>query len=344
MTQHKNVRVDPPVGHNRGYLSQGLASNCTNGSNGPGIPETNRTQPAPKRVKSLFVSDVHLGCHYSYAREFLQFLTVIEPESLYLVGDIIDGRKLKKRWRWPELYSKILSRIAELGKNGTRIIYTPGNHDAFLRDLMVQLPAGLRLPEIEFVEECIHITEDGRRMLVIHGDQFDRHEAASGIVSRSTAKIYDWLLWGNRRWHQWMMPGNGDRNRVSRAFKNRFRRLQQFFGHFQESVSNYARSKGCDGAICGHIHLPKIVQNDNFTYVNTGDWVEHCSALVENQHGMLALVNCDNFDFVDLHLKPPRGSSSKYPDTFVESCDDSAIMPGLNIPVRDERLLPQEVG
>lgn len=300
-------------------------------------------EPDPTQPKSVFVSDIHLGCQHSYAVEFLQFLNQIQPESLYLVGDIIDGRKLKKRWNWPDLYHRILCRVAELGKRGTRIVYTPGNHDSFVRDLMFHLPASFRLPEIEFVDECIHITESGQKLLVIHGDQFDHHEAACGIVSRCTAIVYDWLLWGNKKTTGGKPGESQSRNPVSHLFKSRFGKLQRFFREFQESASSYARSKGCDGVVCGHIHLPKIVQSGDFTYVNTGDWVEHCSALVESQQGVLKLVDFDSYNTIEPTLNPPDDSVNAQHLSIVNSNEQLKSVSGLQSGVRKDRF-PQEVG
>ena len=145
-------------------------------------------------VRALFVSDVHLGSPHACAEEFLALLNSYDPQRLYLVGDIVDGRRLRKRWHWPEIYNQILARMTEILDRGGQVFYTPGNHDEFIREILPHLPPLFRTDRFCIADEFLYESKLGARMLVTHGDQFDRHEQAAGWVSRLVTIAYDWLL------------------------------------------------------------------------------------------------------------------------------------------------------
>jgi UDP-2,3-diacylglucosamine pyrophosphatase LpxH len=250
----------------------------------------------PSTIRSMFLSDMHLGSKFCYADELYDFLTEHRPQKLYLVGDLIDGRKLSQAWHWPQIYTRLLERLFELGQNGTRVYYLPGNHDEFMRNIQKYFGYGIlkSLPMV-ICDEVMHITPDGRKFMVLHGDKFDHHEVAAGWVSRMTALTYDWLLRGSRLTHQLLPQWFPHRYSFAQKIKTRSNTFVKFVAKYQNEAVNYAHERHCDGIICGHIHQPMIESHDKITYCNTGDWVEHCSALVEYESGEMDLLYYDQW-------------------------------------------------
>ncbi|QDT97741.1 UDP-2,3-diacylglucosamine diphosphatase [Gimesia aquarii] len=240
-----------------------------------------------REVRTIFVSDVHLGCMHSRASEFLEFLNLHEPESLYLVGDLIDGWKLRKKWRWPQTYNAIFDRVEELSSKGTEIFYTPGNHDNFLRDF------GKRFGFVTLSDEFVHITADGRRFLIIHGDQFDKFETGAQWLSILASFAYDVLLTSNTLFNRLLKRKGQKKYALSSAVKSRVKQLMRFISHYEQKLAGHARENRCEGIICGHIHAPNILDIEGVNYCNTGDWVEHCSALIEYGDGKMEIVFFD---------------------------------------------------
>ncbi|MEI8016726.1 MAG: UDP-2,3-diacylglucosamine diphosphatase [Schlesneria sp.] len=238
-----------------------------------------------RSFRTLFVSDVHLGCRYAQAEKFLAFLEQVQPEQIYIVGDFIDGWRLSRRWHWQQVYVRILQRLVQLASQGTQVYYAPGNHDEFLRDYLHDF--GL----VTVADQFIHRTADGRRFVVLHGDQFDDVERGAKWLSIVGAFAYDRLV-----------SANGMINQVRRCFKLKDWRFSthvkvwakqavQFISDFEERLVCHAKELECDGVICGHIHVPRIENLGDITYCNTGDWVEHCTAVVEHESGELELVD-----------------------------------------------------
>ncbi len=243
----------------------------------------------PERIRTLFLSDLHLGSPHCRAHELLDVLRYYEPEAIYLVGDAIDGRELKSRWRWPEIYNQILARLSELRDQGTELFYTPGNHDEFVRSLLKTVPAKFVLGAVKVAPEFIHITASGQRLLVIHGDQFDAHECHAGIISSLTAMIYDKLLYLDYWLRRAGMRMSHYEQSVCYRIKMRMGRLQRFFTQYRDRCLMHARARKMDGIICGHIHQPLHMTVGQTQYLNTGDWLEHCSAIIEDEQGTLKL-------------------------------------------------------
>ena len=244
--------------------------------------------PHGGRYRTLFISDVHLGCRYAQAERFLTFLESVHPERLYIVGDFIDGWRLSRRWYWQSAYIRILQRLIQLASHGTEVCYTPGNHDEFLRDYLHDF--GL----FTVADQFIHKTADGRRFVVLHGDQFDDVERRAKWLSVVGAFAYDGLVQinsavnGMRRWFRL------EDCRFSTNVKVWAKQAVQFISDFEERLVCHAKDLECDGVICGHIHVPRIDEFSEITYCNTGDWVEHCTALVEHQTGELELIDCSS--------------------------------------------------
>lgn len=238
-----------------------------------------------RQVRSVFVSDLHLGCKYSHASAFLEFLRLQEPEYLYLVGDMFDGWKLRKSWYWDQTYSVIIEHIMRMSKRGTKVYYTPGNHDEFLRGF------GYSLGGIQISDEFVHTTVDKKRFLVLHGDRFDHVETKARWLSRIGDVAYSALLRGNRWFNLARRRFGLEYWSISSSIKRKVKVLASFVSDFEKLIVGYATSKGCSGIICGHSHSPRIQDWNGFTYCNTGDWVESCTAVIEYQDGQLELVH-----------------------------------------------------
>lgn len=253
-------------------------------------------------VRSLFVSDIHLGCKHAQASEFLDLLERFEPSNLYIVGDFIDGWKLKRRWRWEPAYDRILQRMMQLKRSGAKLFYTPGNHDAFLRGFLANFGV------IDIRDEFIHEAADGRRYVVTHGDKFDRVEQNCQWLSLVASYAYDVLLTANRVGNR-LRGKKHDPYAFCGAIKRRVKRLVKHVSEFEDQLADNARDSGCDGIICGHIHAPRIEQIDQVTYLNTGDWVENCSALVEFEDGSFELIRRDGRLIDRLPAQPPESAA-----------------------------------
>ncbi|MGB0714814.1 MAG: UDP-2,3-diacylglucosamine diphosphatase [Phycisphaerae bacterium] len=235
--------------------------------------------------RSVWISDVHLGTRDSQADLVMDFLDSLSCDHLYLVGDIIDMWALKRRWRWPGEYNRLIHRLLELAANGTRVVYIPGNHDEFFRDY-----CGHQFGDIEIRRRTVHEMVDGRRFLVTHGDEFDAIVLCHNWLSHLGSWAYAYLTQLNR-------VVNSVRRRIGMPYwslsgfiKRRVKRAVSFINHFEDSMIGEARKLEVDGVICGHIHQPVMHHVGEITYCNTGDWVENCTALVEHQAGDLELL------------------------------------------------------
>ena len=257
--------------------------------------------PTGQPVRSLFVSDVHLGSKHSQAKAFLDVLHRYEPEQLYIVGDFIDGWKLKRRWRWRPSYDRILHRLMELRRCGTKIRYAPGNHDEFLKKFVADY--GL----IELEQEFVHEAADGRRYLVTHGDKFDKVEQSMPWLSLIGTYAYDFLLSTNY-WLNWARGKKHNRYAFCGMVKRNIKGLVKHISDFESQLIDAAAEKDCFGIICGHIHSPRIMHIDNLAYLNTGDWVENCTALVEFEDGSFELNRTDGRVIATLPAKQPAAT------------------------------------
>jgi UDP-2,3-diacylglucosamine pyrophosphatase LpxH len=242
-------------------------------------------------VRTVFISDVHLGHKHAQGLRLLRFLEDLRPEAIYLVGDIIDGWELGRRKGWSGACTQVLRRLSEMAAQGTRLYYTPGNHDAFLRDMNGLRFVTERFDFVEISDEFVFVAADGRRFLVTHGDLFDFFETSAQWASILMGAFYHKCLSANR-WLSLLLRRKGQSPyQLCSAGKRIVKRIVRFVSRFERSLSDYAGSNGCDGVICGHLHTPKIVERDGFVYCNTGDWVEHCTALVEGYDGTLSLLD-----------------------------------------------------
>lgn len=249
-------------------------------------PEPEPSHPARFSYRTIWISDVHLGTRGCNAELLVDFLRSIECETLYLVGDIVDGWRLKRGWYWPAAHNDVVRRILKLAKSGTHVVYVPGNHDEAFRDY-----AGLSFGDVEVAEEVIHTTADGRRLLVVHGDIFD------GIVLYAR-----WLAFLGDYAYELLLKANVYVNRFRRRMgmpywslsaylKKRVKNAVEYVCRFEEAVAHAAEERQVDGVVCGHIHSAEIRQFGDITYYNDGDWVESCTALVEHDDGQMEIID-----------------------------------------------------
>jgi UDP-2,3-diacylglucosamine pyrophosphatase LpxH len=244
------------------------------------------------RVRSIFISDVHLGCRHCKAELLLSFLKHYTCDQLYLVGDIIDGWKIRRDFHWDDSYTLVVRRIFGMVKHGTTVRYVAGNHDEFLRNYMDELQAALT-GHIEIADELVHACADGRRLLVIHGDKFDGVSIGMPWLALLGDRVYSLLLTLNTV-SNWVRRKLGFKYKsYSLYMKQNVKRAVNYVARFEELMAMHTRMRGCDGVICGHIHTPTISPLGDLTYYNCGDWVESCTALIEYEDGKIELVHCD---------------------------------------------------
>jgi UDP-2,3-diacylglucosamine pyrophosphatase LpxH len=239
----------------------------------------------PIKFRAIWISDVHLGTTGCQAQRLLEFLRKTESETLYLVGDIIDGWQLKRRWYWEQAHNDVVQTVLKKAKKGTEVIFVPGNHDEAIRQFIDMDFGGIRVRD-----ELVHTTAQGKRMLVLHGDRFDGVISCAKWLAYVGDNLYTMIL----KWNQWL---NNWRARVglpywslSQYLKLKVKNAVSYITSFENALAAEAKRRGLDGVICGHIHKPEIRDIDGIKYCNDGDWVESLSALVEDMSGELRLV------------------------------------------------------
>lgn len=238
------------------------------------------------RYRAAWISDTHLGTRGCQADYLLHFLRTAELDTLYLVGDIIDGWALKRSWYWHPTHTAVIRRICELASARTRVVYIPGNHDELLRDYVTLDIAGVTVHR-----EAVHETADGRRFLVIHGDDFDAVCTQARWLAIAGDYAYRAVIRGNHLF-------NAVRRRLGYPYwslanylKHQVKNAVSFISDFENALAREARRRGLDGIICGHIHCAQQRSIDGIEYCNDGDWVESCTALVEHASGRLEILH-----------------------------------------------------
>jgi UDP-2,3-diacylglucosamine pyrophosphatase LpxH len=239
--------------------------------------------------RTLWLSDVHLGSRECRVRLLLDFLAKTRCDTLYLVGDIIDLRRLRRSFFWPRTHTDVLRRILEMSRQGTRVIYVPGNHDEDFRAL-----AGAKLGPIEIEQQLVHTTADGKRFLVLHGDEFDCVLQCGNWAAVVGHLGYRLLLALNHLTHAVNELLGRPYWSLAQHVKMRVGGAVRYVGRFQSACINAAREANVDGVVCGHIHKADIIEQEGLIYCNDGDWVESCTALVESRSGQLSLVQWAN--------------------------------------------------
>ena len=237
-------------------------------------------------VRSVFISDLHLGTRACQAPQLLEFLKAYQAQHLYLVGDIIDFWSMKRSIYWTAAQNTVVQKILRRARHGEKVIFVPGNHDEALRDY-----CGMLFGDILVTREIVHETADGRRFLVTHGDDFDQVTRYHRWVAILGDAGYGFLVQLNRLLSlvrrtlgiagYWSLAGYA---------KSKVKGALQFIFDFEDSVIHHVRERGLDGVICGHIHWATIKDINGLQYVNCGDWVDSCTAIVEHEDGTLELV------------------------------------------------------
>ncbi len=239
-----------------------------------------------RRYRAIFLSDIHLGTRGCKAEFLLDFLRETESDTLYLVGDIIDGWRLRRGWYWPQVHNDVVQKVLRKARKGTDVYFIPGNHDEFARGYVDH-----DFGEIKLVRETIHETADGKRLLVMHGDEFD------GVVlyAKWLALLGDWAysvaLWLNHWFNQARRLMGMPYWSLSKYLKHKVKNAVTFIAKFEGAMAQEARRRGVDGVVCGHIHHAEIRDIDGILYCNDGDWVESCTALVEHADGRLEIID-----------------------------------------------------
>jgi len=252
------------------------------------IEEPSHFEPRAKRLafRTVFISDTHLGTPGCNAELLLDFLKSIECDTIYLVGDIIDGWRLKRGWYWPPRHNDVVRCILKQAKHGTRVIYVPGNHDEALRDFV-----GLHFGGVELMMEAIHTTVDGRRLLIIHGDEFDGVVLYAKWLAFLGDHAYTLLLKLNRVFNVARRMLGLPYWSLSAHLKRKVKNAVSYVSSFEQVVAHAAFERGADGVVCGHIHSAEVRQFGEVTYYNDGDWVESCTALVEHFDGRMEIID-----------------------------------------------------
>lgn len=256
-----------------------------NGSLAPSLGEKQEGQEGTHRVRTVWISDVHLGTPGCQAHALLDFLKRVECDTLYLVGDIIDGWQLRRSWYWPQAHNDVVQKLLRKARKGTRVIYVPGNHDEFARKFLEHSFGG-----IEVAEEWIHTTADGRQLWVTHGDLYDGVIQVARWLALLGDSLYEFTLKLNRHLNSWRARAGLPYWSLSKYLKLKVKRAVSYVGDFEAALAREARKRGVDGLVCGHIHHAEMRDVEGILYCNDGDWVESLTALVEHADGSLAIV------------------------------------------------------
>jgi len=265
------------------------------------------------KFRSIFISDIHLGTRGCKAHFLLDFLKHTESEKLFLVGDIIDGWRLKKNWFWTQDHNDVVQKLLRKARKGTDVTYVPGNHDEFARDFLDQ-----EFGQIKVVRDFMYETVDGRKFLVAHGDECDgvMIYAKWLAILGDTAYVAALTLntWFNAARRRFGLPYWS----LSKYLKHRVKNAVAFISNYEHAMARMARERGADGIICGHIHHAEIREIDGITYLNDGDWVEGCTALVEHFDGRWEILH-----WADLRglvpMQPLTDSEEETADVQIET-------------------------
>ena len=250
------------------------------------MSETQESKLPTSHWRTLFISDVHLGTRGCQAELLLDFLKHNRADTIYLVGDMVDGWRLKSGWYWPQSHNDVVQKLLRRGRKGTRLIYIPGNHDEFMRDYLGQHFGG-----VEVINQIVHTAADGRKMLVIHGDQFDVVVMHARWLAYFGDWAYELALWSNTWFNRLRRMLGLPYWSFSAWAKLKVKNAVNFIGSFEETLAAEAEKQGVDGVICGHIHHAAIRQIGKITYLNTGDFVESCTAIAENEDGRFEILH-----------------------------------------------------
>ena len=252
---------------------------------GPGADVADDGQDVHRRYRTIFISDLHLGTPGCQADDLLEFLRSHPSDYLYLVGDIVDGWQLRRRWYWPQTHNDVVQKLLRRARKGCHVIYVPGNHDEFARHFV-----GHRFGDIEVVEDAVHTTADGRQLWVVHGDYFDGVIQHAKWLAYVGDNLYEFTLKLNRHLNTLRARLGLPYWSLSAYLKQKVKTALNYVTAFEDAVALEARRRGHQGVVCGHIHRAEMREIEGTLYCNDGDWVESRSALVEHLNGRLELI------------------------------------------------------
>jgi UDP-2,3-diacylglucosamine pyrophosphatase LpxH len=274
----------------------------------PGAPLPDEDDGLPTlRFRSIFISDVHLGTPGCQAGHLLDFLRHTESRHLYLVGDIIDGWQLKRRWFWNQLHNDVIQKVLRKARKGTQVTYVAGNHDEAMRQFL-----GVAFGGIDICDEAVHVTADGKRLLVIHGDLFDAVVQGAKWLAHLGDAAYILTLKVNRWFNHARAKLGLPYWSLAQFLKHRVKNAVSYIGKFEEALANEARRRGFDGVVCGHIHKAEIRDINGIRYCNDGDWVESLTALVELDSGELRIIDWKAIEALRLGALTMEGKQLAY--------------------------------
>jgi UDP-2,3-diacylglucosamine pyrophosphatase LpxH len=239
-----------------------------------------------RRYRAIWISDIHLGTRHSRVDELLEFLRQAECRYLYLVGDFIDGWQLRSKWHWEDSYNLLIQKLLRKSRKATQVIYITGNHDEFVEQFL-----NVNFGSVMLAREVIHATADGKRYLVLHGHQFDGISHFNRLLDRIGTRLYDWILDFNLHFNRIRRSFGFGYWSIAAYLKYKAKAAIKYVSDFEDAIVQAARKHNVHGVICGHIHRPEIKQVGNITYMNSGDWVESCTALAENFDGTIELIH-----------------------------------------------------
>lgn len=238
--------------------------------------------------RAVFISDVHLGTRGCRADFLADFLASVRAEKLYLVGDIIDGWRLRKSWYWDEMHDEVVRLLLRHANQGAEVLYIPGNHDEMFRPW---LSMQLQLGNVRFADEAVHVTGNGKKLLIIHGDQFDSVVRYAKFLAFLGDWAYATALVANRYFNAVRRRLGYPYWSLSQWAKRQVKEAVKAVDRFESALAGEARRRGLDGVVCGHIHHAEMRDVEGVRYLNCGDWVESCTALVEHHDGSLELID-----------------------------------------------------
>jgi UDP-2,3-diacylglucosamine pyrophosphatase LpxH len=261
------------------------------GANWQGLaPGAEADTDAPqRRYRAVFISDIHLGTAGCQAEALLDFLKHHSSDYLYLVGDIVDGWQLRRRWFWPQAHNDVVQKLLRRARKGCRVVFIPGNHDEFARGFV-----GHQLGGVEVHEDTVHTTADGRRLWVTHGDYFDGVIQCAKWLAYLGDNAYEFTLKLNRHLNRLRARMGLPYWSLSAYLKHKVKKALNYVTDFEVAVAAEARNRGHQGVVCGHIHRAEMRTIDGTLYCNDGDWVESRTALVEHLDGRLELIYWDD--------------------------------------------------
>ncbi|VEL97789.1 3-diacylglucosamine pyrophosphatase LpxH [Alteromonas sp. 76-1] len=260
--------------------------------------------------RTLWLSDIHLGNRDCKAEYLLSFLNSVTVDTLYLVGDIVDMWQMTKQFRWPQAHNQVMHKLMAMSQDGTRVVYLPGNHDE-----PIQSYSGMAFGDIEIERQLVHTTAQGKRYLVLHGDQFDGDVTMGKFHAWIGDKGYDLLLFLNREFNRVRSWRKREYWSLAGYIKKHIKGANEAIARYRQACCSRAAEMGLDGVICGHIHHPESTMENGIHYINDGDWMENCSALGEDESGNLTLIysletmnNADNVTPLKVKTSPSKAA------------------------------------